>query len=198
MQILHIDSSTTGDQSITRKLTAQIAEHLRGKHPDANYVLRDLVADPLPHIDPITTQAIRTPPETHDEAVAAAYPEQRAVLDEFLASDIIIVGAPMYNFSIPSQLKAWIDRLAVKGVTFNYSEAGPEGLAGGRRVVIASARGSQYEADDLAESQESLLTTLFGFIGIDDITIIRAEKIGYGPDMIAEQMAAAEKDIAEL
>ncbi|MBL4719320.1 MAG: NAD(P)H-dependent oxidoreductase, partial [Erythrobacter sp.] len=113
MQILRIDSSTTGDQSISRKLTDELLAHFTAKHPEAKVVTRDLVAEPLPHIDPITTSAIRTPPETHEEAVAAAYPEQRAVLDEFLASDVVIVGAPMYNFTIPSQLKAWLDRLGV-------------------------------------------------------------------------------------
>ncbi len=198
MQILRIDSSTTGEQSISRKLTDELVRHFTTSHPDAKVVSRDLVADPLPHIDPITTSAIRTPPETHEEAVAAAYPEQRAVLDEFLASDIVIVGAPMYNFTIPSQLKAWMDRLGVPGVTFKYSENGPEGLAGGRKVVIASARGGSYSTDQIAENQESLLTTFFGFIGIDDLHFVRVENAGFGPDAIAKGMAAAKENIAKL
>ncbi|QPC97940.1 FMN-dependent NADH-azoreductase [Qipengyuania soli] len=198
MQILRIDSSTTGDQSISRKLTDELLAHFTAKHPDAKVVTRDLVADPLAHIDPITTKAIRTPPETHEEAVAAAYPNQRAVLDEFLASDVVIVGAPMYNFSIPSQLKAWLDRLGVPGVTFSYSAAGPEGLAGGRKVVVASARGGEYSTDQMAENQESLLTTFFGFIGVDDLHFVRVEKAGYGPDAIAAGLAAAKEEIAQL
>ena len=198
MQILRIDSSTTGEQSISRKLTEMLTGHFRVLHPGAELVNRDLAADPLPHIDPITTQAIRTPPETHAEAVAAAYPEQRAVLDEFLASDIVIVGAPMYNFSIPSQLKAWLDRLGVPGVTFRYSQDGPEGLAGGRKVVVASARGGAYANDDMAENQESLLTTMFGFIGVEDLHFVRVEKAGFGPDAIEQGLAAAKEKIAAL
>ena len=198
MQILRIDSSTTGDQSISRKLTDELVAHFAGKHPDAKIVTRDLVADPLAHIDPITTKAIRTPPDTHEEAVQAAYPAQRAVLDEFLASDVVIVGAPMYNFTIPSQLKAWLDRLGVPGVTFKYSESGPEGLAGGRKVVVASARGGEYSTDQMAENQESLLKTFFGFIGVDDLHFVRVEKAGFGPDAIEAGLKAAKAEIADL
>ena len=110
----------------------------------------------------------------------------------------MIVGAPMYNFTIPSQLKAWLDRLGVPGVTFQYSEAGPEGLAGGRKVVIASARGGEYSNDQMAENQESLLTTFFGFIGVDDLHFVRVEKAGFGPDAIAAGMEAAKDTIAKL
>ena len=198
MQILRIDSATTGDQSVTRKLTDLITQHFTETHPDAKLVHRDLVDNPLAHIDPITTKALRTPPETHDEAVAAAYPDQRAVLDEFLASDVVIIGAPMYNFSIPSQLKAWMDRLGVPGVTFKYSESGPEGLAGGRKVVIASARGGEYSNDQMAENQESLLKTFMEFIGVDDLHFIRVEKTGFGPDAIKEGMTKAKEQIAKL
>lgn len=198
MQILRIDSSTTGDQSISRKLTDELLAHFTAKHPDAKVVTRDLVADPLAHIDPLTTKAIRTPPESHEEAVAAAYPAERDVLDEFLASDIVLVGAPMYNFTIPSQLKAWLDRLGVPGVTFSYSSEGPKGLAGGRKVVVASARGGEYSTDQIAENQESLLTTFFGFIGVDDLHFVRVEKAGFGPDAIAAGLAAAKQEIAKL
>lgn len=198
MQILRIDSATTGDQSVTRQLTDLITQHFTEANPDATVIHRDLVENPLAHIDPITTKALRTPPETHDEAVAAAYPDQRAVLDEFLASDVVIIGAPMYNFSIPSQLKAWMDRLGVPGATFKYSEAGPEGLAGGRKVVIASARGGEYSNDQMAENQESLLKTFMEFIGVDDLHFIRVEKTGFGPDAIEEGMAKAMDQIAKL
>ena len=111
---------------------------------------------------------------------------------------VVIVGAPMYNFTIPSQLKAWLDRLGVPGVTFQYSEAGPEGLAGGRKVVIASARGGEYSTDQLAENQESLLTTFFGFIGVDDLHFVRVEKAGFGPEAIEQGMKAAKQEIAKL
>ena len=198
MQILRIDSATTGEQSVTRKLTDLITQHFTEAHPNAKVIHRDLVDNPLAHIDPITTKALRTPPETHDEAVAAAYPDQRAVLDEFLASDIVLVGAPMYNFTIPSQLKAWLDRLGVPGTTFKYSESGPEGLAGGRKVVIASSRGGEYDNDQMAENQESLLKTFFGFIGVDDLHFVRVEKTGFGPDAIEQGLADAKGEIAKL
>ncbi len=198
MQILHIDSATTGEQSVSRALTAQIVEHFRQANPDATVIARDLASDPVPHLDPVTTAAVRTPPETHAEAVARAYPGERAVLDEFLASDVVVIGAPMYNFTIPSQLKAWLDRLGVPGVTFSYSENGPQGLAGGRKVVIASTRGGAYSTDQIAENQESLLQTFFGFIGVDDLHFVRVEKTGFGPDAIASGMDAAQQAIAEL
>lgn len=198
MQILRIDSATTGDQSVTRRLTDMMADHFARQNPGATMVVRDLVTNPLPHIDPITTSAIRTPPETHKDAVAAAYPDERAVLDEFLSSDVIIIGAPMYNFSIPSQLKAWLDRLAVPGVTFRFSEEGPEGLAGGRKVVIASARGGSYQNDTMAENQESLLTTFFGFLGIEDIAFVRVENAAFGKETIDKGITTAKAQIAAL
>lgn len=198
MQILRVDSSVNGANSISRQLTDSILAHLAAKHPDATVVERDLVANPLPHIDPVTTQAIRTSPETHSPEAAAAFPAERAVLDEFLASDIVVIGAPMYNFSIPSQLKAWLDRLGVAGVTFSYSEKGPEGLAGGRKVIVASARGGGYEPGGPAEHQEALLATFLGFIGITDPVFVRVEKAGFGPEAIAAGLAAAQEQIASL
>ena len=198
MQILRIDSATTGDQSISRQLTEKLTKHFQDKYPEAKLVERHLGENPLAHINSITTKAIRTPPETHEDAVMAAYPEERAVLDEFLDSEIVIVGAPMYNFSIPSQLKAWIDRLGVPGVTFKYSEDGPEGLVEDRKVVIASARGGTYENDSMAENQESLLKTFFGFIGIDDVHVVRVQNAGFGPDAIEDGLAKADEEIAKL
>ena len=198
MKILHLDSATTGDNSVSRELTAAIVGHLTAKHPDAQVTYRDLESDPLPHLTNVTTGAIRMAQEAHTEAMKAAFPAERAVLDQFMASDIVVIGAPMYNFTIPSQLKAWLDRLGVPGVTFSYSEAGPEGLAGGRRVIIASSRGGAYEQDGPAEHQETLLRDFLSFIGIDDPVFIRAEKIGFGPDARAEALAAAKEEISRL
>jgi FMN-dependent NADH-azoreductase len=198
MQILRIDSATTGDNSVSRELTQAIADHFSSKYPDATWIVRDLDTDPLPHLTRVTTGAIRLPAEAHDEEMAAAFASERAILDEFLASDIVIIGAPMYNFTIPSQLKAWLDRLGVPGVTFSYSEAGPKGLAGGRRVIIASSRGGVYEIGGPVEHQETLLRDFFGFIGIEDPAFIRAEKTGFGPEARAEAMAAAREEIVML
>ncbi|BBC72594.1 conserved hypothetical protein [Altererythrobacter sp. B11] len=198
MQILRIDSATTGDNSVSRELTQAALDHFREKHPDATVVERDLGTDPLPHLDNVTTGAIRLPAEAHTEEMKAAFPAERAVLDEFLASDIVLIGAPMYNFTIPSQLKSWIDRLGVPGVTFKYSEAGPEGLAGGRKVVVLSSRGGEYDQDGPAEHQETLLRDFLGFIGVSDPVFIRAEKIGFGPEVRAQALADAKAEIARL
>lgn len=198
MQILRIDTATTGQNSVTRELTDAIAARLREKYRDATWVERDFAVDPLPHLDRAKTGAIRQPPETHDEAMKAAFAGERAVFDEFLASDIVVLGAPMYNFGIPSSLKAWIDRLGVPGKAFSYSEAGPVGLAGGRKVIVASSRGGQYEIGGPAEHQETYLRDFFNFIGVTDVTFIRAEKIGFGPEARAEAIAAAKDEIAKL
>lgn len=198
MKILRIDSATTGANSVTRELTQALADHFTAQNPGAELVTRDLESDPLPHLTNTTTGAIRLPAEAHTPAMAAAFAAERAVLDEFLSADVVIIGAPMYNFSIPSNLKAWLDRLGVPGVTFSYSEAGPKGLAGGRRVIIASAQGGMYEQGGPAEHQESLLKAFLGFIGIDSPDIIRVEKVGFGPEARAAGIAAAKQAIAAL
>ncbi|HTN14794.1 MAG TPA: NAD(P)H-dependent oxidoreductase [Sphingomonadaceae bacterium] len=198
MKILHIDSATTGENSVSRELTKAAVEHFTAKHPDAQVTTLDFDTDPLPHLTAATTGAIRLPAEAHTPEMAAAFPTERAVLDQFLASDIVILGVPMYNFTVPSSIKAWLDRLGVPGVTFSYSEAGPKGLAGGRRVIVVSSRGGEYEFDGPMEHQETFLRDMFGFIGIDDVEFIRAEKIGYGPDVRAAAIADAKAEIAKL
>lgn len=198
MKILHIDSATTGHDSVSRELSAAVVEHFKAKHADAHVSELDLGHAPLPHLDYITTGAIRRPPEAQDDDMKAAFARERAVLDQFLASDIVVIGAPMYNFTVPSALKAWLDRLGVPGVSFSYSEAGPKGLAGGRRVIIASSRGGSYEIDGPMEHQETYLRDFFGFIGIDNLEFIRAEKIGFGPEVRAQAIADAKAEIAKL
>lgn len=198
MKILRIDSSVSGAESASRVLTQAITDHFRSIHPDAEVTELDFATDPLPHIDPVTMGAIRFPAERQDEAMKAAFPAQRAVLDQFLASDIVIVGAPMYNFTIPSSLKAWLDRLGVPGVTFRYSEAGPEGLAGGRRVIVALSQGGVYETDAPFEHHESYLRDFFAFIGIDKVEFIRANRIGFGPEAREQSLAQARAEIARL
>ncbi|KPL67922.1 FMN-dependent NADH-azoreductase [Erythrobacter sp. SG61-1L] len=198
MKILHIDSATTGPNSVSRELTKAIVDHFTAKNPGAEVSVLDLESNPLPHLTNVTTGAIRMPAEAHTPEMAAAFPAERAVLDQFLASDVVVIGAPMYNFTIPSSLKAWLDRLGVPGVTFSYSEAGPQGLAGGRRVIVASSRGGEYGFDGPMEHQETYLRDMFGFIGVDNVEFIRADKIGYGPEVRAASIAAAKEEIAKL
>lgn len=198
MKILRVDSAITGAESVSRALTQTITDHFRSLHPDAEITELDLAANPLPHIDPVTMGAIRFPTDRHDAAMQAAYPAERAVLDQFLASDVVIIGAPMYNFTIPSTLKAWLDRLGVPGVTFSYSEAGPQGLAGGRRVIVALSQGGEYQADAPFEHHESYLRDYLAFIGITDPVFVRANKTGFGPEVREAALAAAKLEIEAL
>ncbi|ARU15646.1 FMN-dependent NADH-azoreductase [Croceicoccus marinus] len=197
MKILRIDSSTTGASSVTREMTGLIMEKLKADNPDAEVVTRDLGVEPLAHLNPITTGAIRMGEDDWTDDMKAAAPPEKAILDEFLSADVVVIGAPMYNFTIPSALKSWIDRLGVPRVTFRYSEDGPEGLVDGHRIIVASGRGGSYGDDSPADYQEGLLKTFFNFIGVTDITIIRAEGVGM-PGGREKAMAAAKEQIAKL
>jgi len=185
MKLLHIDSAATGAGSITRELTAAIVARWQDALPGLQVTYRDLDADPLPHLTgPVLTKA---------DAVAAEAGER--TLQQFLDSDVIVVGAPMYNFSVPSTLKAWIDRVAVSGRTFRYTEKGPEGLAKGKRVVIASGRGGFYGENSPADFQEAYLRQVFGFLGITDIEFVRAEGVAYSPQHRADALENAKATI---
>ena len=194
MKLLHIDSSITGAQSVSRQLSAASVERLRAVHPGLSVIYRDLEADPVPQQSGVLLAAKAT------GQVLPDLNEADAVVDEFMAADIVVIGAPMYNFSIPSQLKAWIDCLAVAGKTFSYSESGVKGLAGGKRVIIASARGNIYTDTPVAalDHQESFLTGFFGFIGVSDLEIVRAEGVAFGPEHRARAVESALAQAAVL
>jgi len=186
MNLLHIDSSALGTHSITRELGRAWVERWLGEHPGATRVHRDLAANPLPHWAPVADAA--------DPAARHA----SEVLDEFLAADVVVIGAPMYNFTIASSLKAWIDRVLVAGRTFRYTAAGPEGLARGKRVVIVSARGGVYRDDDgstAMDFQETYLRKILAFIGITDVEIVRAEGVNLSPEDRQRSVAAAHEAI---
>ncbi len=198
MRILHIDSAHHGDQSVSRELTKAIVDHFTAQHPDAEVARLDLSTHPLPHMDPVTTGSIRRPLERPGRGDEGGLSGRARVLEQFQASDVVVIGAPMYNFTIPSTLKAWIDRLGVPRVSFRYTEFGPEGLLGGRRVIIVLSRGGHYEVDAPAEHHESYLRDFFGFVGIDNVEFIKAERIGFGPDERAQSIADAKAKIATL
>ncbi len=192
MKLLHLDSSILGENSASRALSAAVVARLRQVDPALEVSYRDLAAQPLPHLSGGHLAAAAGAGDT--AAFAEELADSAATLDAFLAADIVVIGTPMYNFGIPSQLKAWIDRIAVAGKTFRYSEKGPEGLAGGKRIVIASARGGVYSAGAPAEPndfQENYLRAVFGFLGVTDIEIVRAEGLAMGPDQRQAAMAAA-------
>ena len=201
MKLLHVDSSIQGAHSVSRQLSAEIVAKLRQVTPELEITDRDLAAEPVPHLSGSTLAARQpaagqpTADVEHDLVLSAK------VLDEFLAADIVIVGAPMYNFGVPSQLKAWIDRLLVAGKTFRYSEEGVEGLASGKRVIIASSRGGIYSEGApaaAAEHQETYFRSVFAFVGIPDIETVRAEGVAIGPEPKAAAIAAAKREIANL
>jgi len=189
MKLLHVDASILGDSSVSRRLTAAIVERLRQRHPGIQVTYYDLGSQPIGHL---TAAHLGAAPGSgaDDAALQQDLARGRGALEDFLGADIVVIGAPMYNFSVSSQLKAWIDRLAVAGKTFRYTEQGPRGLAGGKKVIVASSRGGFYGPDTPAASldhQESYLRGIFGFFGISDIGFIRAE----GLNVSAEQRQAA-------
>lgn len=201
MQLLHIDSSILGDGSVTRQLTAQTVTAWRAAHPGARVDHLDLAADAPAHF---AADAMGFRKGLDDASLTEAQRRENAVtehyLAQFLAADVIVVGAPLYNFSVPTQLKAWIDRLAQPGRTFRYTAAGPEGLAKGKTVIVVSGRGGVYSASEQGralEHQESYLQTVFGFFGITDVRFVRAEGVGMGAEARAKALRQGEADIAQ-
>jgi FMN-dependent NADH-azoreductase len=190
--ILILDSAATGESSVSRKLTDGLAETIRRRHPGARIVRRDIGAEPVPHLDGETTSAIRGG-EAETDAARAAVALSDALIAELKAADLIVIGAPMYNFGMASTLKAWFDHVLRAGITFSYSEAGPEGLVKGKRAIVVETRGGLYSEGPAAamDSQEPHLRTLLGFIGIDDVAFVRAEKLGFGPEAAEAAIAGA-------
>ena len=188
MKLLHIDASALGSHSVSRGLTQSIVAELTRAEPGHTVSYRDLAAESLSHWAPVADA-------TDPSSVLG-----QALLEEFLAADTIVIGAPMYNFGIPSQLKAWIDRIAVAGKTFQYTANGPEGLAKGKRVIIASSRGGIYSAGPAAglDFQEPYLRAVLGFLGITDIQFIRAEGVNISADHKTQAVEAAHAAIGSV
>jgi FMN-dependent NADH-azoreductase len=192
MKLLHIDSSVLGPHSVSRQVSAAIVDRLVKANHRLEIVYRDLTSTPLAHLS-----------GSHLAAGQGAVPEAairpdlaagQAVLDEFLAADIVVLGAPMYNFTIPSQLKAWIDRIVVAGKTFKYSAQGAEGLAGNKRVIVAISRGGFYGAGTPAaagEHLEAYLRWVFGFMGVANPEFISADGVQVGPEYREKALASA-------
>jgi FMN-dependent NADH-azoreductase len=201
MKLLHIDSSILGDHSVSRQLTKDTVTQWVSKHPGTTVDYLDLAVNTPSHLsaDSLGFRAPAGAPMSDVQKRENVISE--ALVTQFLAADVIVVGAPLYNFSIPSQLKAWIDRIAQVGRTFKYTETGPQGLAGGKTVIVASTRGGVYSTNDwgrAAEHQESYLQTVFGFLGITDVRFVRAEGVSMGDAKKAEALAEAANSIAKL
>jgi FMN-dependent NADH-azoreductase len=185
MNILHIDSSITGDNSASRALSAAIVAELVAADPAAAVTYRDLVADPLDHL---------TLPGFASE-------QSQAAMAAFQAADVIVIGAGMYNLSIPSQLKAWFDRIMIAGQTFRYTESGPVGLAGAKRAIVALARGGMYGEDSPARSvehAERYIADVLAFMGITAPHFVIVEGLAISPEARAAALAAAHAEVASL
>lgn len=185
MNILHLDSSITGDNSASRALSAAIVRELTDVDPSARVTYRDLVAQPLEHL---------TLPGFASDA-------SKEALAQFQAADVVVIGAPMYNFTVPTQLKAWIDRVLIAGETFRYTDSGPQGLAGDKTVIVALARGGLYgdgTPQRSVEHAERYLADALAFIGITQPQFIIAEGLALGDEARADALAAAHEAVRRI
>ncbi len=198
--VLHIDSSPLGEHSVSRKLTAKVLAELKITHPDTQVITRDLGTSPLPHLTGMTIGAFFSPPDQRNEALNEAIKLSDEVVDEVFAADVIVIGTPMWNFGIPSSLKAWIDHIIRAGRTFQYSSSGPESLLpAGKKVIIVSSRGGIYSAGPMQvmDHQETYLKAILGFVGLHDISIIRAEGVAMGEEAKKDAIGSAEAQLIE-
>jgi FMN-dependent NADH-azoreductase len=189
MKLLHIDSSALGDYSVSRQLSADIVAELKQQTPGIHISYRDLAAQPLPHWTPAVA-----------DAGTAQGQEGNVLIEEFLAADVVVIGAPMYNFGISSQLKSWIDRIAVAGKTFRYTEQGVEGLAKDKQVIVASSRGGIYVEGPFAafDHQETYLKAVLGFLGVTDLSFVRAEGVAISPENKEQSVKSAKNTIPSV
>ena len=196
--ILVINSSAAGNDSVSRVLVADAVGKLLAASPYARVTHRDLGENPPPHLIAQTLNGVRGTATTAPEFAARRLSDE--LIGELEAADTIVIGAPMYNFSVPTTLRAWFDHVLRAGVTFKYVDGAVRGLLGGKRVIVIESRGGLY-SDGPAQAvdfQEPYLRHLLGFVGITDVTFIHAEKIGYGPEARAAALESAKAKISEV
>jgi FMN-dependent NADH-azoreductase len=196
MKLLHIDSSPLAANSVSRQLTRNVVAQWRAAHPGTTVEYLDLAVDAPSHLnlDSLgfklgTAAADLTPAQKRENEIS------ERLVSQFLAADVVVIGAPMYNFSVPTQLKAWIDRVAQAGRTFTYTDQGPKGLAGGKTVIVGSSRGGTYSTNPALaglDHQESYLKTVLGFFGVTDVRFVRAEGVAMGDEARRQALAAAD------
>lgn len=200
MNLLHLDSSALGSASVSRQLSSEIASRLKDLHPGMQTTYRDLALDPALHFTSAHLAA-RNGVVSTDATINADLIKGNAYMDELLAADLLVIGLPMYNLSIPTPLKAWIDRIAIAGKTFRYTATGPEGLLKNKKAFIASSRGGVYSAGSPAaafEHQETYMTGLLSFLGVKDVKIVRAEGIAFSPEAKEAAVARALQEISVI
>jgi FMN-dependent NADH-azoreductase len=195
---LVLTSSVLGDASVSNELVQDVVTGLRSQDPTLRVISRDLGVTPIPHISLDSATAIRGA-EPANAAQAEAQALSNELIAELKAADVVVIGAPMYNFGIASNLKSWFDYVLRAGITFRYGESGPEGLLKGKRAIVVESRGGLYSEGPAQgmDAQEPHLRTLLGFIGITDVTFIRAEKLAFGPEVREEAIAAARRVIRD-
>jgi FMN-dependent NADH-azoreductase len=202
MNLLHLDSSILGGNSTSRSISAAVVAKLKAANPSLQVTYRDLAAHPIPHLSGAYLAGGQSGTESQiDPALQADLALGAAVMDEFLAADIVVIGAGLYNFGVPSQLKAWVDRIAVAGKTFRYTEKGAEGLAGSKRVILAIARGGYYGAGSPAasfEHGETYLRNVFAFLGVTNLEVIVAEGLAVGAEQREAGIKSAMDAVAAL
>jgi FMN-dependent NADH-azoreductase len=181
MKLLHVDSSIQGERSASRAVTAEIVARWRAAVPGLEVTYLDLASEATPHLSGGSLARADHAEARRDERL----------LEDFLASDVIVIGAPMYNFTVPTQLKAWIDRILVAGKTFRYTASGPVGLASGKRVIVAVSRGGIYSQESAGEHVETYLRDVLAFVGITDATFVRAEGLAISPESRQKGLGAA-------
>jgi FMN-dependent NADH-azoreductase len=192
MNILHVTSSSRGNASYSNRVASEVLGELVARNPGATVTTRNVAAEPLAHIDDDFVAATRSPNGPQTERQRALLAQSDALVDELFAADVIVIGAPMINFSIPSTLKAWIDNVARAGRTFSYSEAGPKGLVTGKQVIIVGARGGVYsEAARPMDFQVPYLKSVLGFLGMTDVDVLEVDGTAYGPDVAEKAVVAA-------
>ncbi|MGA3011119.1 MAG: FMN-dependent NADH-azoreductase [Terracidiphilus sp.] len=198
-QILIVESSPRGDESASRKLARKVRERLEAQYPEAKIVVRDLAKNKLPHLDQTTVKAISTKDPVEAESLKGALRLSDQLTEELLASDILVIASPMWNFGIPSLLKAWIDHIVRAGKTFNYAGAGVEGLAKGKKAILVLASGGVFSEGSWKpwDTVEPYLRQILGFIGIDDVQTVRAEGMNM-PTLAIHAVTNGEKAVEAL
>jgi len=195
--VLHIDSSIFSRDGVSSTLARQFVETLVARDPEVNVVRRDLGREPIPHLDAKRLVALNTPAEARSAEQSQIARETDRLIRELQTADLLVLGVPMYNFAVPTQLKAWFDHVARAGVTFRYTADGSEGLLKGKRAVVFTSRGGLHQGR-ASDSQTAFLTTMLQFIGIEDIKIVYAEGLNLGEVPRREALAAAAAELQAL
>lgn len=198
MNVLHLDSSILGDASVSRKLTREVVEQLRGDDANLNVAYRDLATQPVAHLTGEILATRGTAVDHLNELQAREARLDDELHAELQAADVLVIGAPIYNFSVPTGLKAWIDRVAVAGRTFRYTDKGPEGLVKGKRAIVVATSGGMYADSPMDGAYVGYLKVLLGFLGITDVEVVRAEGLAMGDQVRAHALANARSRIREL